>query len=648
MKRVKSKEQRTRQHYEQKWFKQNLLILLVTAIIVSMMSIGYALLNTTLNIDGTARIIKTSQLRITNVEPNSSNCGISTQPVRWTTDYFSVDGNLPALNCTLSFTINVKNDTSDLIVIEDALEDYFNNSDMKYDFSVTFNTTNIKLNPNGGETQFTVTFGYNSELATLPSKTDFSAGFTLIYKIVQPPVITMSNSSRNFQLFRGSDFDLDARVSALDDIDGNITSQIVKTCFTAGNMPITCPNSWRELARGDYKFVYNVKNSFELSAIPLTVNINLWDIKKIDSGTYHSVVVASNGDLYTWGYNAGYRQGLGNETRLVAPIQHPTFANIDIVDAAACDNSGHAIDDNGNLWSWGTNGSYSLGDGTTTTRNTPVNIGHPAGEKYVRVECFFDTGVALTDAGNVYIWGWGAYGGNAFGQAGNKTVPTRITSLSNIVDIDMGYYNGAAIASNGTLYTWGTNGEGQLGIGNSGANASQGVTTYYNLPKNWQNTSNAQSICFGSYHAISTRKDGTSQSWGTNSYGRLGNGTAGTNSFSPYTFSGLNSSSCMANIYGGGVISSDGIAYLFGSNNYGEIGTGATSTQVVSPTAVNLSNITDGDMQLDSTHLIQDGITVYGFGYNGNGELGIGNITSTARLTAWETSNLSLMNVVEW
>jgi alpha-tubulin suppressor-like RCC1 family protein len=602
-------------------------------------------------VEGAVKVLNSEEVRVSNVHQSDPqpHCGTTPYNPTWTHNTVAMAGNLPALSCTMEFAITVENDSSQPIVISQIIENLFTNSDyQQYTFSITPLTTGAVV-PANGNLEFTVTFSYQNGLSVLPQKTNFAAEFTLVFETIVPPVLTASNASRNFEIFRGNTVltpaALNARVFALDDLEGDITSNITKTCYNSSNQIITCPTTWAALARGDYQITYNVTNSYGLSAVPLTFAVNLWDFIKVDGGTYHAVAVGSNGDLYTWGYNAGSRLGLGDTTRRLSPVKME-LSSAEIVDAAACDNSGHAVDAAGNLYSWGSGGNYSLGTNSTSTQSTPVLISPPSGEKYVQVSCFYNTGAALTNAGNVYTWGWEGYGANGHGNDGDKRVPTKLPTLSNIVKIDMGYYNGGAIDSSGNLYEWGTNGQGQLGVGSTGAVSALGITTYYNTPGQYNGITGAKDICFGEYHAVLVKTNGQVLTWGANGLGRIGNGTASTNTYSPYTTSITNGVSCAADVYGSAVATSDGKAYYFGSNNYGEMGTGSTSTNVTSPTASSVSGVTDVALQLDSGHALGgSGITTYGFGYNGNGELGIGTSSSTSTITAWA---LTAPVVVEW
>jgi alpha-tubulin suppressor-like RCC1 family protein len=613
------------------------------------MSVAYATLETTLSIEGQATIEPVKPVRISQVQLRSNeSCGIANYPPTWNYNSFQIDGNLPELECSLVFDIVVRNDSTDVMYIQEIVEDSFNNStNMQYIFSIKPNTSEATI-PAEDELSFTLTFSYNNDLIRPPALTSFIASFHLVFQKVAAPVLTASNSSRNFEIFRGQTIftlsSLDARLSALDDVDGDITAQITRVCATDGGLSITCPTTWADLARGDYEITYRVRNSFGLAAESITMKIALWDFIKINGGQYHEIALTSNGKLYTWGYGASNRLGLGSTSNQRSPVIMSTLSNL--VDATACQNSGHAVDSTGNLYSWGSGGDYSLGTGSTSSQPSPVVISPPSGEKYIQVSCFFNTGVALTDAGNVYTWGWEGYGASGTGNNVDVKVPTRLPNLSDIVFINMGYYNGAAIDRSGRLYMWGTNNEGQLGVGSSGAVSSLGITQYRNVPGNYNGITDAKAVCIGMYHVVLVKTSGQVQTWGTNAYGRLGNGSTGTNSFSPYSTSVTNGVKCSANLYNSSVTTSNGLGYFFGSNNYGETGIGSTSpTTVTTPTAISRTSITDTSTQMDTGHILIDGIRVLGFGYGGSGELGAGSSGTTATPVAW---TLTTPEVEEW
>ena len=77
----------------------------------------------------------------------------------------------------------------------------------------------------------------------------------------------------------------------------------------------------------------------------------------------------------------------------------------------------------GAAYCWGNNGDGELGDGTTTSRSTPGLVA--ADVNFAAVSAAGqDHTCGLTAAGAAYCWG-----DNAFGQLGDGTTTTRLTPV---------------------------------------------------------------------------------------------------------------------------------------------------------------------------------------------------------------------------
>lgn len=105
---------------------------------------------------------------------------------------------------------------------------------------------------------------------------------------------------------------------------------------------------------------------------------------QVSAGLHHSLGLKSNGDLYAWGWN---RDGqLGMDTNTVKNNSRvPILIGQGYVSIAAGENCSFGVKSNGDLYAWGYNkivvnrsentASSLLGDGTTTTAFTPIKIG---------------------------------------------------------------------------------------------------------------------------------------------------------------------------------------------------------------------------------------------------------------------------------
>jgi alpha-tubulin suppressor-like RCC1 family protein len=98
-----------------------------------------------------------------------------------------------------------------------------------------------------------------------------------------------------------------------------------------------------------------------------------------------TVAIKNDGTLWGWGQNNIYQLGIGTTGNRSSPVQVGTDTNWAYVSAAKGGQYCMAIKTDGTLWGWGNNGSGNIGDGTTTTRSIPVQIGTDTNWKSVSV-----------------------------------------------------------------------------------------------------------------------------------------------------------------------------------------------------------------------------------------------------------------------
>jgi alpha-tubulin suppressor-like RCC1 family protein len=190
-----------------------------------------------------------------------------------------------------------------------------------------------------------------------------------------------------------------------------------------------------------------------------------------------TIVLTSDGNLFTWGSNNGY---LGTGTSN-AEYYNPVAVNMTAlagktVTKIVCDKAQSVFvitSDNG-VYGWGSNLYGQLGDGTTTTHKIPVEItfgGALVGKTVVKITTGYHTttnyGITLVLAGDGLLYAWGK---NDKGQVGDGTV----TDRKNPVAVDMtGVLSGKTITmmvtgqtscvltSDNKLFSWGSNSNGQ-------------------------------------------------------------------------------------------------------------------------------------------------------------------------------------------
>ena len=308
---------------------------------------------------------------------------------------------------------------------------------------------------------------------------------------------------------------------------------------------------------------------------------------------HHSLALKADGTLWAWGRNANGQLGDNTTTNRSAPIQIGTqsFKRIN-----AGGTFSNALDKNdGSAWGWGSNNLGQLGDNTNTNRSTPVST--VGGHSFIDISGGYDFNgssagcIALKADGSV--WGWG---NNNFGQVGDGTSTSRQSPVSvvgghSFTKIAANGITSYAIRGDGTLWAWGINDQGQMTISGGGAGTGAthnspveigfGLTTWIDVSCEWRSM-------------MAIKSDGTVWACGYNQSGsRLGvNSVAAGVS----TFTQVITAQSFTNIAMGqhdqAVVghtlarkSSDGSLWAWGDNSGGCLGDN-TGTARSSPTSV--------------------------------------------------------------
>lgn len=161
------------------------------------------------------------------------------------------------------------------------------------------------------------------------------------------------------------------------------------------------------------KTTQRVKQTTETTPKIFTPEDRPYNIKftQVDSADGMTIALDEDGNIWTWGSNSNGQLGNGTKTDKLVPTQITTNGNYKYV-ATSGSNSG-AIDKNGNIWTWGYNRRGQVGNikdisnlitlGYAEDVKTPTQI--TSGTKFTKIIISDNTSVALDENGNV--WGWG-------------------------------------------------------------------------------------------------------------------------------------------------------------------------------------------------------------------------------------------------
>jgi len=265
-----------------------------------------------------------------------------------------------------------------------------------------------------------------------------------------------------------------------------------------------------------------------------------------------------------------------------------------------------AIRNNGTLYTWGQNIYGQLGDSTTVSKSSPIQI---AGSWSLISSSNTGHNLAIKLDGSLFAWGRNTYGELGINNEFiNVSSPTQIGSYS-YTSVSAGNNNSLAIALNGSvnvLYGWGLNDSNQLN--NIAAFSWRSVQSNAGIQAN-----------IGS-------NIGKLYLWGDNTYGQLGDNTLAARS-SPTQLGGFSGNGAYKQIIttplNTVIIGNDNSLSIMGDNTYGQLGQGDTISRS-SPVQVGVAGQWSAVAISGTGHVlaISSTGTLYAWGNNQYNELG--------------------------
>ena len=453
----------------------------------------------------------------------------------------------------------------------------------------------------------------------------------------------------------------------------------------------------------------------------------------ISSGQYHVTATKTDGTLWTWGYNASGQLGQGDATSRLSPVQIGSGTTWSKVANGYVYSMATKTD--GTLWLWGYNGYGQLGDGTTINRSSPVQVGALTNWANANVSDGNTFSSALKTDGSLWTWGRNTYGQLGDGTTSNRSSPVQVGILTSWSKMKCSHNHIMATKTDNTLWLWGVNTYGQLGQGNiiyksspvqvgtrttwsgnmggryHGSAAIQGadlpeasvissveqtdtgkVTVSFTTPKlagittTWTATSSPGGLTASNVTGLPITVTGLSSgvpytftvrastadglgpnsaasssitlvptyvgrlwTWGSNGYGQLGQGDIIHRSSPVQVGTGTNWLSGKSTFNSNSIIKTDGTLWSWGRNGYGQLGMGNTvykSSPVQVGTGTTWRTVDTGYRFALATK--SDG-TLWSWGMNDAGELGDGTVIAKSSpvqvgaLSTWMSVNTYLM-----
>lgn len=201
-------------------------------------------------------------------------------------------------------------------------------------------------------------------------------------------------------------------------------------------------------------------------------------VTDVSAGEMHVLALSAEGAVFAWGNGQAGQLGIGNMPTinfksglpdttyyLPFPSRVPMLPGITAISAGMKHSLALAKD--GTVYSWGENRYGQLGDGTTTNRLTPVVVRGVTGA--IAVAAAYDFSVALLADGTVMTWGHGsgALGRPGITENGPNPVPALVPRAAGVTAISAGGQHVLALTGAGQVLAWGEQNAGQVGRANA-------------------------------------------------------------------------------------------------------------------------------------------------------------------------------------
>lgn len=364
-----------------------------------------------------------------------------------------------------------------------------------------------------------------------------------------------------------------------------------------------------------------------------------------DNADFFTCAVTTLGNVDCWGYDPDGELGDNLTVQSNTPVEvvgvGGTGSLSNIVSVATGEYHACGLNTSGNVYCWASNVNGQLGNNSTTSSKTPVEVSGVGGtgvlSNIVGIAAGSRYSCALNTSGNIYCWG-----DNTDGQLGNNTTTGELApvevdgvggvgKLSNMVSVSAGAFFACGVNSSANVYCWGIDGAGQLG-NNSTTNSSTpvevtgvgGVGVLANIVQ----------VNAGEYGACAVDSSGNAYCWGSNTWGEIGNNST-TASSTPVQVKGVGGVGHLSNVVSIAMgwehacaVDSSGNAYCWGDGSFGDLGDNLT-TQSKTPVEVegvggvgDLSSLLSITASLDYACAVDASGSAYCWGYDSDGQLG--------------------------
>lgn len=301
------------------------------------------------------------------------------------------------------------------------------------------------------------------------------------------------------------------------------------------------------------------------------------EVSQATAGCFHSLAVTTVGQVLAWGFNNDGQLGDGSTKGSRLPVKVKLPKNTTVTEARAGCEFSLALTSRGRLLAWGLNSDGQLGDGSTKGSRVPVKVKLPRKTrvKAFSAGCFH--ALALTTTGEVLAWGYNGDGQLGDGSTTSSDTPVKVKLPRHVTvkAVSAGCYHSLALDTKGQIVAWGNNSDGQLGNGTT-TGSDRPLIIRFEIA---HPVGTITQLSAGSFDSLALTSSGAVLAWGDNGDGQLGNGN--TTSYPAPQFVKLPLHTKVRAIKPGGyytmALTATGKILAWGLDADGELGNGRTT-----------------------------------------------------------------------
>lgn len=339
----------------------------------------------------------------------------------------------------------------------------------------------------------------------------------------------------------------------------------VKTTITGVNSVAAGEN--HSMATDQYGNVYTWGMNNDFGQLGTTTIINytpqpqrlaLTGINNIITKSNTSIAIDGDSVAYAWGKNNFDQLGIGiADAKGVVPTK---ISDTKFISVSSSNESTYAINSAYNIYKWGFMPNSSISNYSSEQQGSCVPLDVPMASKFIQVDAKRNSVVALDQNGDVYTWGDGAYWDLGHVGPESCSYPQKVKGLPKIISVAKGENHTLAVDVNGKVWGWGKN---------SSCEVTQYASGNVSSPIEIRGIDNVKSISAGEGFSAAIKKDGTLWTWGNNQHGQLGLSTEGNVVTPTHVLSNVNQVTCGARFM---LALVGETVYSWGNNDKGQLG----------------------------------------------------------------------------